>query len=206
MSFRTIFSWTVFLILSAAALFAIWHHNWSNLFIIGATAGLSIVPLYLHKRYKILVSSKFRIGIVVFLFATLFLGEVNHFYTTYLWWDTLLHFTAGLGLTIFGLVLLKDIYTQSGVQAAPIMTPFFAFCFTGMMVVMWEVYEFIIDALGWSSVPMQASNADTMFDMIAGLVASAIVCVFGFRFLHYDEKNIAGEMVDRTQTQSSQEE
>ncbi len=202
-SYQKTFNTGIFFLLAVAAVVAVWSDNWSNLFLIVVTASLSALPLYLHKKFNIRISAKLRTSILLFLVASLVLGQVNHFYTTYPWWDTMLHFTAGLGLTVFGLVLLRDVYSRGDVSATPSMTPFFAFCFTAMMAVVWEVYEFIIDSLGWSDVIMQASNTDTMYDLIAALVAALIVCVLGFRFLQYNEKNIAGQMIDESQTQTT---
>ena len=172
--------------------------NWSNLFVIFIAITLSLVPLYIRRKFHYRISSKLRVSIVGFLFATLFLGEVNHFYDTYVWWDAVLHFSAGLGLTIFGFVILKEIYSQSELRSTPAMTSFFAFSFTGMMVAVWEIYEYVIDTIGWASGNMQPSNADTMNDLILGLFAALIVCVFGYRYLKFNERNLAADMIEGT--------
>jgi signal transduction histidine kinase len=192
----------IFLILFVSGASALWSQNWSNLFVIALTIALSALPVYLHRQFQIRISSKLRFGMVVFLFSTLFLGEVNHFYDTYQWWDAALHFTAGLGLTIFGFVLLKEIYNHSELRSTPAMTSFFAFCFTGMAAAVWEIYEFLIDMTDLAEGAMQPSNADTMYDLIVALIAAGIVCVFGYRFLRYNEKNLAAEMINGTRQES----
>lgn len=192
----------IFSILLGSALLALISHNWSNLFVIAQVIGLSLVPVYLYRTFQIRISSKLRLGIILFLFSTMFLGEVNHFYETYKWWDTALHFTAGLGLTVFGFALLRAIYSQSELRSTPAMTSFFAFCFTGTVSILWEIYEFVIDSLDWANNKMQPSNADTMSDLIVALLAATIVCIFGYRYLKYNEKNLTGEMIAGTKQES----
>ena len=198
MDFKKLLNGILLFILSISGVYAVWSNNWTNLFIIFLTAALSLLPLYVHRKYGIRISSRLRVGIILFLFCTLFLGEVNHFYETYQWWDAALHFTAGLGLTIFGFALLKDIYSHSELKSTPAMTSFFAFSFTGMSAAVWEIYEFAMDSFGIGSGNMQPNNADTMYDLIVALLAAALVCVFGYRYLRYNEKNLAGEMIEGT--------
>jgi hypothetical protein len=202
MDIKKLLNVIIFTILTGSALLAVWSQNWSNLFVIVLTLALSLVPLYLHKKFQIRISSKLRLGIVAFLFATLFLGEVNHFYETYYWWDAALHFSAGLGLTIFGFVLLKEVYAKSELRSTPAATSFFALSFTAMAAVVWEIYEFIVDMFNFTSGAMQPSNADTMHDLIIALVAALIVSAFGYRYLKFNEKNVAGKIIDDTMTVS----
>ena len=198
MDIKSVLNFLLFGILAIAAALALFTQNWSNLFVIVVAIALSLVPLYIRKTYNFRISSRLRLCILGFLFATLFLGEVNHFYDTYKWWDAVLHFSAGLGLTIFGFVILKEIYSKSELRSNPAMTAFFAFSFTGMMVAVWEIYEYAIDTIGWASGNMQPSNADTMNDLILGLFAALIVCVFGYRYLRYKERNLAAELIEGT--------
>lgn len=187
----------VYLLLIGSAGIAVLSQNWSNLFVISIAIILSLVPYILRKKYDIKLSKRLSAGILLFLFSTILLGEVNHFYEKFTWWDTVLHFTAGLGLTVFGFVILHEIYSNSQLRSTPKMTAFFAFCFTGMMAGVWEIFEFSVDTFV-KSANMQPSNADTMQDLIVALMAAVIVCYFGFRHLKYRERNLTGQMVEST--------
>lgn len=202
MDYKKSLNGIIFTILTVSAGSALISQNWSNLIVIVMTIVFSLVPLYLYRKFQIRISSRLRVGIIVFLFSTLFLGEVNHFYDTYHWWDAALHFSAGLGLTIFGFVLLKEIYAQSELRSTPAMSSFFAFCFTAMASVVWEIYEFLIDLIDFSDGKMQSSNSDTMVDLIVALGAAFFVCIFGYRYLRYNEKNLAGQMIAGTRQES----
>ena len=71
-----------------------------------------------------------------------------------------------------------------------------------MAAAVWEIYEFLIDMTDLAEGAMQPSNADTMYDLIVALAAAGIVCVFGYRYLKYNEKNLAAEMIDGTRQES----
>lgn len=188
----------IFLIIGVSVVTSLFTENWSNLFVVGITLVLSLVPFFLERKYKICFSEKLKFGFVLFIFATLFLGEVNNYYEEIHWWDTALHFTAGLGLTTFGLVLLMEIYNQSELKSVPSMTTFFAFCFTGMMAAVWEVFEFACDYFYFGEPTMQGGLTDTMVDIIVALLAGLIVCFYGFRYLKHRDKNFAGDIIEET--------
>jgi len=197
MNYRKIFNALIFSILIIAGVSAVLNQTWSNLFIIFLTILLSLVPLYLRNKFDIVLPVALRMSIVLFLFATMFLGEVQSFYEVYSWWDLALHFVAGFGLTIFGFAILKEIYSQSELKSTPAMTSFFALCFTAFVATTWEIYEFAMDSFKITR-DMQPSNIDTMQDLITALIAAIIVCYFGHRYLRFNEKNVVSTMIEGT--------
>ena len=185
----------LFLLLIGSVGVAAYNQNWSNAFVIFIAIVLGVAPHVLRKKYDIQLSKKLRSGILLFLFSTIFLGEVYRFYEKFQWWDLALHLVAGFGLTVFGFIILNGIYSQSELKSTPWMTGFFAFSFTGLMAALWEVFEFTVDTFVESS-NMQPSNTDTMQDIIVALFAALVVVFFGVRYLKYREKNLAGEMIE----------
>ncbi len=173
-------------------------NNWSTMFVLTLTLILSFLPNILENRYEIVLSKGLRFGILLFLFGTLFLGEVNHYYDTFYWWDAVLHFWAGFGLTLLGFIVLKEIYSQSQLKSVPLLTSIFGFSFSAMLLGLWEVYEYIADKLGLPENKMQPSLEDTMVDLIVGYVAGAIVSVFGYRYLRHREKNFAAKAIEES--------
>lgn len=177
---------------------ALWQRSWDTMFMTGLVLVLITIPYILDSKYGIKFSSRFRFGLVLFFFATIFLGEVNHYYDTYHWWDSVLHAVAGFGVTIFGFAVLKSIYSQSQLRSVPFMTSLFAFSFSGMVLGLWEIYEFLADILQIGEGKMQPSSEDTMIDLIVGYVAAAVVCVFGYRHLRNNEKNFVASETEET--------
>lgn len=196
--FGNIIKSSIFAVLIGVAVYDVWIGNWSNLFIVLLVLCLMLFPLYLERRHSFRFSNGIKVGFVAFTFASLFLGEMNSFYEQVWWWDSILHAFAGLGLTAFGFVLLTEIYSQTELQSVPAMTAFFALCFSGLMILLWEAFEFAVDELYFEKPTMQPSNTDTMIDILLGLATSLVVSVFGYRYLKHREHNFVGDMVSHT--------
>ena len=84
---------------------------------------------------------------VVFVFATLFLGEMLRYYDRYEWWDAALHGGSGLLLGILGflLVFVLNESRSVNVQLRPGFVAFFAFLFAVSIGTLWEIFEFAVD-------------------------------------------------------------
>ena len=80
---------------------AVVTREWLVAFVAFATVVLSILPGIVVKRFHVELPVSFLALITVFVFATLFLGEVFDFYGRYWWWDVVLH--SGSAIT-FGLI------------------------------------------------------------------------------------------------------
>src|SRR5680860_908641 len=119
--------------------------DWANLFVSLQAVFVSFLPNLLFVYFRIYTPMLLRIGIVLFMFLTLILGEMKGFYDTYVWWDMLLHGIAGIGFTLIGFILLVIFFRQSGRTITAILTSFLAFSFTMAFAVLWEIYEFLID-------------------------------------------------------------
>lgn len=188
-----------YVLLCGAAVYTLWQGNWANLFIIGLALLISFTPSYVERQYGVTIGYRTRFGIALFLFCTLVLGEIAQFYTRYLWWDTVLHGFAGFGLTLFGFVILTKIYVAKDLHNTPFLTSLFALSFTGFMAVLWEVYEFCIDSLGWSENTMQPGLRDTMIDLVVAVAGGTVVVVFGYRYLKMKERNFASEVMQESE-------
>jgi hypothetical protein len=68
---------------------------------------------------------------MIFVFASLFLGEVRSFYERIWWWDIALHTTSGLLLGILGFLLVYVLNENERVDVhmLPRFVAFFAFTF-----------------------------------------------------------------------------
>lgn len=72
--------WLVWIILGLATVFAVFSQHWSNLFVTFVALLLTILPIVFSDRYKIRLPNTFLVGIALFVFGTLFLGEIFDFY------------------------------------------------------------------------------------------------------------------------------
>jgi len=188
-------TWFIILALVAAGIFEIWQMQWSNLFIVAQALVLSLIPYGLKKKYDIHTPNLLRAGIVAFMFATLFLGQIRNFYTTYAWWDAVLHWFSSVCLTLIGFILLSIFFKNRRLQATPFFTAVLALSFALAGAVLWEIYEFILDEFFAPQEVMQPSNIDTMVDLIAALIGGLMVCFGGYRYFKYKEDGIAASII-----------
>lgn len=173
----------LFLALFAQGGYYLWRGTWSELFVVVVAVGLSAVPYVLSNYYEFKSNEFIRVGIVLFTICTLVFGELYKLYSVFSWWDTFLHISAGAGLALVGYSWLLSLVRQEQVASYPIFHTLFVASGTSLVLVLWEVYEFCIDQLGWSANLMQPSLFDTMIDLIVGLGGMAFVCVGGYILL-----------------------
>lgn len=86
--------------------------------------------------------------LALFIFAAEILGELFHFYTIFPFWDTLLHTFNGFLAAAIGLALVSILNRSERIAFS--LSPFFcvvvAFCFSMTIGVLWEFFEFGMDA------------------------------------------------------------
>ena len=56
---------------------------------------LLVAPMLIRRRTQLPLPPEFEIAMAVFVFLSLFLGEVRYYYEKFWWWDVLLHGSAG---------------------------------------------------------------------------------------------------------------
>ena len=78
-------------IMYTALVLSILRGNWLNSVFIVGVIFLTLLPLLLGRRWNIYVPPEFEITIIIFVFASMFLGELGDFYERFWWWDAALH-------------------------------------------------------------------------------------------------------------------
>src|SRR3989338_6940083 len=116
---------TVFIAFIAALI----QHNWISLIFSIITFFLICISFIMEKLTYIAIPIGLRIFAVVFIYASLFLGELNRYYTHFWWWDILLHTSSGLVLGIMGFLFLSSINSSKRIKASPIVIVIFTFAF-----------------------------------------------------------------------------
>jgi hypothetical protein len=151
-------------------------------FIALSTTALTLAPIYSHRLTGVHIPSSFLVAIALFLFATLFLGEVWDFYERFWWWDVSLHMGSAMGFGLIGVVLMLILVKGERLTAAPVTVALFAFCFAVMIGAVWEICEFAIDQT--FGLNMQKSGlVDTMWDLIVDCLGAAVGAAFGYLYL-----------------------
>ncbi len=171
--------WLVLIVSFAGALLSA---RWTLAFVSLATLVLSVAPAFVAQRFNLTLPVSFVAAITIFVFSTLFLGEVFDFYERYWWWDMLLHGASAIGLGMTGFLFVFYLFEGDRYAAPPFATAFISVCFAVTVGVIWEIFEFGMDqAFGLN---MQKSGLpDTMSDLIIDLIGASIGGASGFFFL-----------------------
>ena len=128
---------------------------------------------------------------VLFLYCSIFLGELQQFYIYIPHWDSVLHAVSGIMIGALGFSFISLFRTDGDMNARPGMISFFAFCFAVMLGCFWEIFEFILDAVSDSNMqsyrmpdgtPFIGRQAlfDTMKDIILDFAGAGLISLFGY--------------------------
>jgi len=169
-----------FLIL--AGVLAILSQNWLNLAISLFALFLGFLPDIIRKRLKISYPSEFEIVTLVFIYTSLYLGEIQSFYQRLWWWDSFLHAFSGIVIGVIGFALIYILNKEKALKLTPAFNALFSFTFAITIGVMWEIFEFTMDA--FFSFNMQESGlVDTMWDLIVDAFGALLIALVGYFYL-----------------------
>lgn len=164
--------------------------EWQHVFLVAAVMAGTLAPELLRRRLPVEIPSEVQIVAILFIFATLFLGEVRHYYERFWWWDLALHATAGLLMGLLGFIIVYVLNESRSVQMKmrPSFVALFAFVFALAIGNIWEIFEFAMDrSFGLTMqkpTPGDPSGlTDTMHDLIVNLAGAAVVSLAGWRYL-----------------------
>lgn len=133
----------VILMLVGAAL----NRSYENVLLCVLTLLLFMLPSAFERRLRIDLPDTLEIIILLFIFAAEILGEIQDYYITFPYWDTMLHTTNGFLCAAIGFALV-DILNRTE-QISLSLSPFYmavvAFCFSMTVGVLWEFFEFSMD-------------------------------------------------------------
>src|SRR4051812_36171207 len=67
------------------------RRDWENTFLTVLVLGLTLIPAFLFRRYRVYIPSEFQLIAAAFVFLSLFLGSAADLYYYFWWWDIVLH-------------------------------------------------------------------------------------------------------------------
>lgn len=156
------------------------------------------LPNVITKKTKIVIPNNMYIAYILFLYGSVFLGEVRNYYYKVPNWDIILHAFSGamLGALGFSFINILNKHDEVHVKMDPGFVAFFAFGFAISLGVVWEIYEFFADGLlGLNMQKFALENgtqlvgreavADTMVDLIVDAIGAFIMTLIGYISLKY---------------------
>lgn len=122
--------------------------NYENVFLCALTLLLMILPSVAQATFKVELPSLLETIILVFIFSAEILGEISAFYIKFPYWDTILHTLNGFLCAAIGFSLVDIMNRDSRMKfnLSPLFTAITAFCFSMTIGVLWEFFEFFMDA------------------------------------------------------------
>jgi len=177
-------------IMAVEWIFLLLDARWLSMFLVTMIMAALIAPALFRKKLDVEIPVEFHITAVIFIFASLYLGEVQSFYQRFWWWDIALHASAGLlmGIAGFLLVYLLNESKRVKLHMTPGFISLFAFVFAVAIGTLWEIFEFSMDQLFGLNMqkPMLTDPSgltDTMWDMIVNALGAFVIGLMGWRYL-----------------------
>ena len=127
----------------------IFNRNFENVFLCVLTLLLFLVPTFIERKIHVDLPDTLEVIIMLFIFAAEILGEIQAYYITFPYWDTMLHTINGFLCAAIGFALV-DILNRSerfSIQLSPLFLAITAFCFSMTIGVLWEFFEALMDHL-----------------------------------------------------------
>jgi uncharacterized membrane protein YjdF len=151
---------------------------------------VTFVPLFLQRQFRVFIPPEFALFSIVFVFASLFLGEVHGYYARYWWWDIALHAASGFLLGIVGFLLVYVLNEAEAVDLhlRPGFVALFSFLFSLGIGTLWEIFEFGMDSFFGTNMqkPMLGDPSgltDTMWDLIVDALGALVIAVLGYGYI-----------------------
>ncbi|GAB1267735.1 hypothetical protein NBRC116493_09880 [Aurantivibrio infirmus] len=173
---------------------SIYNGLWLNVFLIIAIMSVILIPLILGRRFQLQIPSEFQILAVIFIFSSLFLGEIRSYYDKIWWWDIVLHTSSGLLLGIFGflLVYILNENERADLSMRPRFVALFACLFAIAVGAVWEIFEFIMDQFFNTNMQKAMLDdpsglTDTMWDLIVDTLGAITISGFGWWYMERKE-------------------
>lgn len=164
--------------------------SWMMVFATVSLMVLMASPVLFRGKVGVPIPSELHAFATLFIFATLFMGEVLDFYQRFWWWDLALHASAGvlLGLLGFLFVYLVNENELVDVSMKPSFVALFAFFFSVALGTFWEIFEFAMDRI--IGLTMQKPKwgdgsglTDTMWDLIVDTLGAALMAGSGWLYM-----------------------
>ena len=127
----------------------IFNRDFENVMLCVLTLILFMLPSVIERRLKIELPDTLAIIILLFIYAAEILGEIQAYYITFPFWDTMLHtmngfLCAAIGFSLIDLLNRSQKFTFS---LSPLYVALVSFCFSMTVGVLWEFFECAMDQL-----------------------------------------------------------
>jgi len=143
---------------------------------------VSFLPLLLERWWRVVLPPWLHVTYVLFVFASMFCGEVLHFYLQIPWWDDFMHVSSGI-LMGLGVILWLQLAEKRGADLPHWARLLLIVTIVVTVAALWEFVEFGSDQLFGTKSQDNGSLVDTMIDMIDASIGAVIMAGVYARYL-----------------------
>lgn len=171
-------------LLGLGFLLAVLDGLWLDAVLTASILLLTLLPFLIGRRFAVFIPPEIELLAIVFIFASLFLGELRGYYARFPWWDKVLHTGSGflLGVLGFLLVYVLNQHERVDLHMKPGFVALFAFVFAVAIGAIWEIFEFTMDVL-FGLAMQKDSLVDTMWDLIVDCLGAASIAGLGHAYM-----------------------
>lgn len=157
-----------------------------------------LLPRFLKEKINLRIPSTMMLLYTIFLYCSIYLGEVRSFYYNVPHWDTILHTFSGgmLGALGFSVITVLNRTEKVPLNLSPAFVAVFSFCFALSLGTIWEFYEFTADGILGTNMQKFAFEdgelmvgrmalTDTMKDLVVDAIGALFISMVGYVSLKY---------------------
>ncbi|MBI2667036.1 hypothetical protein HYX13_05475 [Candidatus Woesearchaeota archaeon] len=191
-------SYTLQAILFVSFIISLFQKSWLNAIAIVGIIVMTFLPKIIRKSAKVYLPVEFDLFAIIFIFMTIFLGNVHLYYTKFWWWDVLLHSSSGflLGLGGFLLMYILNAEPRAHVKMKPGFVAIFGFAFALAFGALWEIFEYAMDA-NFGTNMQRSGLQDTMWDLIVDALGALVVTILGYFYIRKGQFLLFDRMIHR---------
>ena len=121
--------------------------EYENIFVCVLSLVLLMIPGFISDKFSIELPSVLEVIIILFIFCSEILGEINCYYIKFQYWDTMLHTINGFICAAIGFSLVEVLNRKKKdkFNLSPLFLSMVAFCFSMTIGILWEFFEFGCD-------------------------------------------------------------
>jgi uncharacterized membrane protein YjdF len=178
------------LLIVTELVYSVYATQWLNSFLALFLLLITLSPVLLRNRMNIKVPTEFQLLFILFMFSSLFLGEIRGFYERFWWWDIALHTSSGFLLGILGFLLVYVLNNTDNIalKMKPGFVAFFAFLLGVAFGAIWEIFEFAMDQFFGMNMQKEmlgdpSGLTDTMWDLTVDAAGALFISLLGWFYM-----------------------
>lgn len=170
------------MVLAVSAAVLLYVGNYSHMAIAIFLFVVSFLPVLIERIWLVRIPAFMHTAYVVFLFASMFSGEVLGMYMRFHPWDDIMHLLSGVLVAVISMLWLTTVIQRAKLQLSAWLYAMSVFCVSATVAVIWEVVEFCSDQV-FGTFMQRNDQFDTMTDLIYGTGGAFVIAALLYCYL-----------------------